>query len=152
MKNNKLSVALQIRGKQGIFNSTKDITLFHEHITQVELKNVLKAIKSELKKDMKYGEVAFDVLSMDTNYNRKDKLRLFVRTGWNAPTIDMRIFNGIDFGDSVVYNFASDNDMIKFLIKTLDNQIVAIMDDIPVEKGRYAAKLDEKYDNERELV
>jgi hypothetical protein len=152
MKNNKLSVALQISGTQGIFHSTKDITLFHEHITQVELKDVLKAIKSELKKDMKSGQVSIDVLSMDSYYHRKDKLRMFANSRYNEFSVDMRVFNGIDFSDSVVYHFETENALLKFLIKTLDKQIVAIMDDIPVEKGRYSQELDKKYDKVDELV
>lgn len=147
MRENKLSMVVQMRGKQGIFNTDKDVTLFHEHITTNELKDVVKAIKAELKKDLKCGQVSMDVLSMDMHYKRTDKLRLIVSTNWDGFMVDVRKFNGYDYADSTKYNFTSESQLLKYTVGLVESTIVNTMDDIPVDKGRYATKLDEKYAN-----
>lgn len=146
-----LSMVLQLSGKNGMFTVENSVNLFHDHETTTSIKEKNKAIVKELRKMAKNGEVTVDILSLDdeNTWTRKDVLRFFVNeSNWKgAFTVDVRKFNGYDFSDSTVFNFADTTNLYKYVSKLISEYTATIMGSLPEEKSRYSQSLDKKYEN-----
>jgi hypothetical protein len=144
--------SITLEGKDGYFRKELRMTMHHEHETVETVKEHLAALRKEIVKMVKQGRVMITVVETDKNtYQSTNKFR-YIFDGWiydGAATLDLRKFNGSDYGDSQEFCFPSMGPLYKFLINHIEKQALKALDEIPASgKGWYAQSLEDKrYDS-----
>jgi hypothetical protein len=143
---------ITLEGKEGSFRKELRMTMHHEHETLVTVKEQLSELKKAIVKMVKEGQVMITV--METNrvtYQSFDKFR-YIFDGWiynGVVTVDLRTYNGRDYGDKQDFNFITMAQLYKFVMNHIEKQALKALDEIPSEgKGWYAQSLEDKrYDS-----
>jgi ribosomal protein L30E len=131
---------VQLSGKNGIFRTENNLIIFADHVTTTRLEDELKAIRSEIKKMLKSGEVMIDLGSM-MDYNTNYTNRLIVKT-WDCECEVRPRTRVNDFSDITVYKFTSDAARMNYIMKFIKSFVYECFEnDIPEEKSYYAQTL-----------
>lgn len=138
--------AITIEGKEGMFNIEKKHTWYHEHTTTESFPNELKVIKSELGKMVKKCRLMITTGQIGRyDYSYKAQTRYIIHN-WmydNAFELEVRPFNGSDFGDIKKFNFTSMPTLLKYVISDINRQGLQVLGDIPEEITVYTQKIRE---------
>jgi hypothetical protein len=130
---------VQLSGKNGIFRTENNLIIFAEHVEVKRFADELKAIRSEIKKMLKSGEVMIDLGAMveyETNYTN----RLIVRR-WDCECEVRPKTRFNDFSDIVTYKFTSDAARLNYIMKFIESLAYECFEnDIP-EKSYFAQTL-----------
>lgn len=122
MKMNKVKdgLVIELYGDEGRFNSTKSISLFKEHITQKDLKDIFPLIKNEIKN---FRRLQINILPTFTNYTRgESKKRFLVDVTWCE--LETRNYNGRDYSEKDEFiRYDNKNKMLNDLIKRIEKEV-----------------------------
>jgi hypothetical protein len=138
-------VRIELSGKDGIFRTEKNLSLFVGHTTTMELKDNLTAIKKEIVKFLTSGDCTITLLSMDKNYHSQDEWRFIPASyAWQGTfELSAREFNGYDYSNSVKYNFTSQKELLKYLMNHISKFVNETMGNLPEEYSWYSQKSNE---------
>lgn len=143
-------VKLSITGTESMFRTEKEVTLFLGHTIQEDVKKTVAAVKMELVKMSKRNEVTLDVESMNMDCRTTSEYRYIYRNAsWrDVFELDVRKFNGYDFSDSIILNFTTHKELIKYLFAQITSHIHNFMGSLPEEESYYSMLLQENLPNE----
>jgi hypothetical protein len=140
--------SITLEGKDGFFRKELRMTMHHEHETVETVKEHLAALKKEIVKMIKQGSVTITLVETNRiTYQFTDKFR-YIFDGWihnGVATVDLRTFNGHDYGDGQEFNFVTMAQLYKFVMNHIEKQALKALNEIPAAgKGWFAQSLEDK--------
>lgn len=139
---------IQIEGEDGIFKVEKSVIFFPHHVTIESLKNNLQIIKKELGKMVKKGTVMVTLMESDASYYRKDLARI-IYSDWmynNTFELEVRPFNGTDYGTINRLNFVNMAQLQKYVHKFITDIANSTLGNIPENETLYSQSQNNKED------
>lgn len=148
------NVRIELRGSEGIFRTEKNLSLFVTHETTVSVKEKFAALRKEVVKFLKDGELMIDLFSMDENCRSTSEVRMIpVSRDWrDAHELDYRKFNGYDFSDKELYKFVDNKSLVKYVMKEIEKFVSETMGELPENESWFSRKLNGEYIPEEILV
>jgi hypothetical protein len=142
------AVEIKLSYEEAGFKTEKRLTLYRDHVTELELKDQLKAIKAVIVKAMKTtrDNPWVEVDYMDMDYHTTHQTRVILnRYMWDDTwEMDYRRWTGHDFSDKKEMHFATQAAMIKFAIQDVEKLIRRPFRNMPEERSVYMQSLDAK--------
>lgn len=137
-----------IQGKEGIFNKSLQLTMFHEHETTESFTEQLKTVRRELGKMVKCDRLIVTIQKTDrVTYNVSELTRYcFGQWAYQGTfELEVRPFNQVnrDYSTINLLNFVTFAQLMNYLINNIKRQGLDVLGEIPKEgKGWYAQELE----------
>jgi hypothetical protein len=130
---------IQLSGKNGIFRTENNLIIFADHVEVDKLAGELKAVRSEIKKMLKSGEVMVDLGTM-VDYNTTYSHRLIIKT--YCLECEVRPKTKIhDFSDITTYTFTSETIRINYIMNFIESLAMECFENDVPEKSYFAQTL-----------
>lgn len=134
---------IKLSGKNGIFRSENDLTLFSQHLTVEKVDDYMKAIRAEIKKMSKYDYVTID-LGAETSfseYTAEWSNRLIVQKYDLVCEVRPVTVLG-DFSDTIEHTFDTEQKRLNYVINFIKSVVYEANDNnIPTEESDYQRTL-----------
>jgi hypothetical protein len=135
--------SITLDGKEGIFKAEKRITFYWKYTSKEEITAQLKEVKKEIAKMLKYDYVMIDTSKVDDNTcERLAKKRYIVRK--YDCELEVRPYqrDSNDYSKVDTYQFVSENDRYKYLLKEIREAIGSALELIPEKDSYYRQSLE----------
>lgn len=123
-----MNVQIKLDGRNGKFQVEQTIRLWQEYIREGEIDETIKAIRSEINKMLKNGDVLIDFAEMECSpgYYTRWTTRLIVKTWENI--VEYRPITSIgDFSDITEHKFTTKQQKMAYTIRILKSLICEII-------------------------